>query len=194
MTRRRRTVPSSDRGALRVIAGEHAGRRIDAPAGTNSRPTGDRIRESIANALTGRGLLDDTIVLDAFAGSGALGIEALSRGAARVVFADTSPAAIATIRANLDALDLGSRADVRAVDARTALTEERWDLILLDPPYGWSEWDDLLTIAARHLDDGGLIVVESDRPVSAPDGLTVSRTRRHGGTVVTFLKRPGVDE
>lgn len=194
--RRRRDAPAPVVGALRIIAGELRGRRIDAPGGSESRPTGDRVRESILNALDSRGAIDGAVVLDAFAGSGALGIEALSRGADHVLFADASAAATAVVRGNLATLDLAGRAEVRTSAALSAVGTGDWDVVFLDPPYGHAdeEWAVLLDAVRRRLRPDGIVVVESDRDLEVPEGLDALRTRRYGGTVVTFLIHTGVDE
>lgn len=191
--RRSRDQPAPNPGAIRVIAGEHGGRRLDTPGGEVSRPTADRVREAIFNALESRGGVEDLDVLDAFAGSGALGIEALSRGARHVLFTDTSRAAIDVIEANISALGLDARAEIRHTDARRAALTGDFDLVLLDPPYGWDEWDELLEAVTPHLRPGGVIVTERDVEPTPSAGLDVLRTRRYGSTVVTFLIRTGDD-
>ncbi len=123
---------------MRVIAGHLGGRRLGAPPGRTTRPTSDRVREALFSMLGG---LDGLAVLDLFAGSGALGIEALSRGARRAVFVERDAGALAALRANLAALGLEEqRAQVRAGDALRALRAaaaraETYDLVFLDPPY-----------------------------------------------------------
>src|SRR5688572_29418231 len=126
---------------MRIIAGTHRGRRIAAPKGAHTRPTGDRVREALFNLV---GPVDDAAVLDLFAGSGALGLEALSRGARRCVFAEADGAACRAIRGNLETLGL-TGAQVLQRDALAVLREEvaasrRYHLVLLDPPYErWGE-------------------------------------------------------
>jgi 16S rRNA (guanine966-N2)-methyltransferase len=134
-------------------------------------------------------------VLDLFAGSGSLGVEALSRGAAHVLFADTDPAARAAVAANLATVGAADRAEVRSAPAERVLAAavasgSRFTLILLDPPYSGADWPGLLEGASAVLGPGGVIVAESDRPVPAGD-LEVTRQKRYGGTVVTFARRPG---
>src|SRR5918999_4707697 len=121
---------------MRVIAGRYGGRRLQAPPGAATRPTSDRVREALFSVLGGR--VDGANVLDLFAGSGALGIEALSRGAAEATFVDSAPAAARAVRANLEAL--GLEAEVHRADARAFLRAARkggrqYDLVLIDPPY-----------------------------------------------------------
>jgi 16S rRNA (guanine966-N2)-methyltransferase len=179
-------------GALRVVAGTHGGRRLEAPEGRQTRPTSDRVREAIFNALDSLDAVRGARVLDAFAGSGALGIEALSRGAHHVTFAETDRSARATVEANLGALNLGAHAVVVAVDGARVLADAGpWDLILADPPYRYDGWDGLLASAAAALADDGLLVVESDRELVLPATLRTTRTRTYGSTVVTFVVRAG---
>ena len=118
---------------MRIVAGKFGGRRLSSPAGRATRPTADRVREALFSIL---GPLAGVRVLDLFAGSGALGIEALSRGAAGAVFVDSDPAAVAAIRRNLDAL--GLELPVRRRDALAYLRrapDGLFDLVFLDPPY-----------------------------------------------------------
>ena len=118
---------------MRIVAGTLGGRRLKAPAGRATRPTSDRVREALFSIL---GDLTDARVLDLFAGSGALGIEALSRGAASAVFVDDDPKAIAAIRANLEALDLEATVHKRAALAYLSnASDGPFDLVFLDPPY-----------------------------------------------------------
>lgn len=123
---------------MRIIAGEWRGRTVRAPEGENTRPTGDRTRETLFSMLHSRlGSFEDLKVADLFAGSGALGLEALSRGAASCLFVEQDAGAIKAIRANLAALNAAARADVRAASVMTlGAVKEPVDLILLDPPYG----------------------------------------------------------
>ncbi len=183
---------TTGRGALRVVAGTHRGRRFDVPPGDDTRPTSDRVREAVFNALESMDAVRGATVLDAFAGSGALGIEALSRGAASVTFAEVDGGARATVDANLDALGLRDRAVVVAAPAvRATAAGGPWDLVLLDPPYAHDGWDELLGVVVDHLADDGVVVIESDREVALPGGLATARCRTYGGTVVTFAVRAG---
>jgi 16S rRNA (guanine966-N2)-methyltransferase len=174
---------------MRVIAGRYGGRRLVAPPGAATRPTSDRVREALFSIL-GPHVLGAT-VLDLFAGSGALGLEALSRGAARVTFVESAPAALRALRANLDAL--GAEADVVRADAvkwlRAASGGERqYSLVFLDPPYrraaalGAALSDALPAVLAPH----ALVVSESDR--RTPLELTIPMTdeRRYGDTLIRF--------
>lgn len=175
---------------MRVIAGVARGRRLVAPAGTTTRPTSDRVREATFNALGSLGAVDGAAVLDLFAGSGALGIEALSRGAAHCTFVEPDRAARAAVEANLEACGLATSATVVATTADRFLADARaagtsFDLALLDPPYGFDGWAELLAgLPAR------LVVVEAAAPIEPPDGWVEVRARRYGRTWVTFLERP----
>ncbi|MEZ5371875.1 MAG: 16S rRNA (guanine(966)-N(2))-methyltransferase RsmD [Microthrixaceae bacterium] len=173
---------------MRVIAGSAAGRRLEAPLGTGTRPTGDRVREATFNSLGSLGLVRDASVLDLFAGSGALGIEALSRGADCATFVERDARALRVIEANLAAVDLADRAEVVRGDSTGFLdaTAGRWDLALLDPPYSWDGWGELW----RRLPTDWA-VAERDVEMSAPEGWELQRSRRYGGTWVTVLRRVG---
>jgi 16S rRNA (guanine966-N2)-methyltransferase len=174
---------------MRVVAGRLGGRRLKAPRGQATRPTSDRVREALFATL---GAVDGERVLDLFAGSGALGIEALSRGAARAVFVERARPALVVLRENLAALDLGSDiAEVRASDARAALRKARdgaetYDLVFLDPPYRLTAGlgDELSQGLAGLLAPGARVVSESDR--RAPLELDFPRTheRRYGDTLI----------
>lgn len=189
-----RRGPSGSRGgvragSLRVVAGRARGLRLATPEGTGTRPTSDRVREALFNALESLGAISGARVLDAYAGSGALGIEALSRGAEHATFAEVDRAALSVIEANLASTGLADRATVHRGDAHGLISSRApgsWDLILLDPPYDHEPWDRLLRAAARALSPEGIVVIESDRDVPVPDDLGVLRSRSYSGTVVTF--------
>ncbi len=140
------------------------------------------------NALASLDALRDATALDLFAGSGALGIEALSRGAAHCTFVENARPALRSLRTNLSALDLTDRADVVPADALQYVARERpsVDLVLADPPYTFDRWPDL--IGALGAD---LVVAEWARAVEAPTGWVTVRERAYGGTVVTFLRPAG---
>ena len=191
----KRTSPRrSAAGVLRVVAGEARGRRLLVPPGTGTRPTSDRVREAVFNALESLGAVKDAQVIDAFAGSGALGIEALSRGAEHVTFVERERDALEVLRSNLEAVGLGGSATVVAGDASSAVAGGPWDLVLLDPPYGFDGWLDLLAVVARALTDDGVVVIESDREVAVPSPLHVIREKRYGSTVVLFAAPHGADQ
>lgn len=175
---------------MRVVAGRLGGRRIQAPPGTDTRPTSDRVREALFSAL---GPLDGEVVLDLFAGSGALAIEALSRGAGRAVLVERDARAAAVVRANLDALGVGGEeAVVRRRDALRALRDAReagesYDLVFIDPPYRLAAGlgPGLADALAPVLAQGARVVGESDRrmPLELP-GLTTTFERRYGDTLL----------
>jgi 16S rRNA (guanine966-N2)-methyltransferase len=169
----------------RVIAGQFRGHRLRAPSGAATRPTGDRVREALFSILGER--VTGARVLDLFAGSGALGIEALSRGAASATFVDSSAAAVKAIRANLDAL--GLTADVRRSDARRFLRNARtaarqYDLVFLDPPYREAErlGAELSEALPAVVQSGALIVSESDHRAPLDLDLPLEDDRRYGDT------------
>ncbi len=166
---------------MRVVAGSHKGHRLRAPAGRGIRPTADRVREAIFSIL---GAVDGLRVLDLFAGSGALGIEAASRGATRVTFVDNDPRAVAAIRRNVG--ELGLRAEILRRDALAylAAAPARFDLIFLDPPYS-SALRLARPLAERlgaAMSEDARIVTESDRrqPLELP--LPLLRERTYGDT------------
>lgn len=170
---------------MRVVAGTARGRTIDAPPGSSTRPTSDRVRESIFNALGSLDLVVDATVLDLFAGSGALGIEALSRGAAHATFVESDRRAVAVIRANLERCGFTDRSTVVVADARSFVSRQpHVDLALVDPPYAFDEWPLILGVL-----DASAVVVESDRLVDLAPGWDVVRERSYGGTVVQFATR-----
>src|SRR6476659_4433754 len=129
-------------GPMRVVAGTAKGRRLVAPAGRDTRPTGDRVRESIFNALHSLGAVDGATVLDLFAGSGALGVEALSRGARHCTFVEPAAPALAAIRQNVTTAGVARRATVEARTAESYLAAgpPAVDLDLCDPPYAFADW------------------------------------------------------
>lgn len=172
---------------MRVVSGDLGGRKLVTPDGSDTRPTSDRVREAMFNSLFSLDAIEGARVLDAFAGSGALGIEALSRGALHATFVETGRDALAALRENLETLKLGAQGRVVPGDAlahleRTAAEGEVYDLVLLDPPYGFDQWDELLAAVPV----GARVVIESDREVVVPDSWEVHRRKRYGGTVVTL--------
>ncbi|HEV2146197.1 MAG TPA: 16S rRNA (guanine(966)-N(2))-methyltransferase RsmD [Longimicrobiaceae bacterium] len=171
---------------MRIVAGEWGGRRITAPPGSATRPTTDRVREAWMSAVADR--IPGARVLDLFAGSGALGLEALSRGAEHAVFVENAPGALRALRANLDALGAGPRADVARLDAMRfvgGLGAGAFDLAFADPPYGRGLAAALLERFAE-VPFAGLLCVEHARGDALPD-LPGARTRRYGDTSLTFV-------
>ena len=173
---------------MRIIAGSRKGARIVAPKGRDTRPTADRVREAAFNLI---GPVDGTTVLDLFAGSGAMGLEALSRGAERVVFVESDRDACRAINANLDKLKL-TGAIVRCDDAKRFLATERagYDLVLVDPPYG--EFEALRPTLARYLPpllaEDALVVVETAARDPEPElPLHLRTSRRYGAARITLF-------
>lgn len=185
---------------MRVIAGRFGGRRLQAPKGrATTRPTSDRVKEALFSML---GDLDGLLVLDLFAGTGALGVEALSRGAERAVFVERDRVAVAAVRANLASLGLeGSQAELRVGDARAALRAAReagetYDLVFVDPPYDHArEWaGELVELLPAVLAQGARVVVESDRRAPAELPLAVAQSKRYGDTTITIHVTEDHDE
>jgi 16S rRNA (guanine966-N2)-methyltransferase len=191
---------------MRVIGGRSRGRRLAAKLPQSVRPTSDRVRESIFDILGSQGGVEGLRVIDLFCGSGALGVEALSRGAASATFVDSDTSALAAVRENLTAVGLAD-ADatlVRAVlpgwlrlgartGARTRIGAPgptgggpAFDLALCDPPYDFTDWPELLEDL-----DAEMVVMESSSPIVPPDTWVVARERRYGGTLVTVAHQRG---
>lgn len=171
---------------MRVVAGTHGGRLLRAPRGGTTRPTSDRVREALFSILAS---VDGACVLDLFAGSGALGIEALSRGAASATFVDSDAAAITAIRQNLADLDLD--AQVLRMPALRALTctpvaGRQYDLVFLDPPYRMASSlaSELSSALPPILASEARIAVESDRRAPLVLDLPLLRERRYGDTLI----------
>jgi 16S rRNA (guanine966-N2)-methyltransferase len=169
---------------VRIIAGTRKGHTIQAPPGRGTRPTSDRVRENVFNIL---GPVDDAVVLDLYAGSGAMGLEALSRGAARAVFVERDPDARRAIERNLDRLRL--HGTVLRQDAVAVLAGEsrKYDLVFVDPPYDM--YPDLEPKLARYLppvlNDNAVVVVETDARVEPTLPLEQRTSRRYGSARVT---------
>jgi 16S rRNA (guanine966-N2)-methyltransferase len=177
---------------VRIVAGSRKGHRIEAPKGVVTRPTGDRVREAVFSIL---GSVGGARALDLFAGSGALGLEALSRGATSCVFVERDRDAVRVIQANLTKLGL-TGAVVVARDATTALREERdrgrrYDLVLADPPYeDWERHEAALAeLVPAVLADDGLVVVETADRIEPALPLDLVTTRRYGSARITVFSR-----
>jgi len=175
---------------MRIIAGSHRGRTIQAPPGRDTRPTSDRVRENVFNLV---GPLDGATVLDVYAGSGALGLEALSRGAERVVFVENDAGAIRAIERNLDTLNLRGtilRRDAIATLAAEASAGRKYDLVLVDPPYDM--YLDVQPQLARYLPtilaEDGLLIVETDARVEPELPLPQRTSRKYGSVRITVYE------
>lgn len=185
---------------LRVIAGSARGRRLQTPPGDAVRPTKDMTREAVFSALDARGAIHDAAVLDLYAGSGALAIEALSRGAEHAVFVERDHDAVQAITANVELLGFGDRARIVPMDVMRFVRGAPprgapFDLVLADPPY---DLDDVSVtellgslLTAGWLAGEAVVVVErsSRHEVTVPDGLENRWQRTFGDTLVTFLQR-----
>ena len=170
---------------MRVISGEFGGRKLTAPDGLSTRPTTDKVRQAVFNSLGSMGVLEGATVADLYAGSGALGIEALSRGAESCLFVERDRSALNALRANLKALDIEDRARVAGSDVLAyAPGITAVDIALIDPPYTFTHWPELLAVLRA-----GLVVAESGHEIEAPGGWELLKAKRHGRTVVTMLER-----
>ena len=176
-------------GRIRIIAGRAKGRRISVPK-RGVRPTSEKVRGAVFDIL---GDLQGARVIDLFAGSGALGLEALSRGAAACVFVERDPKVVQLIEANLENTGLEEYAQVLRQDLTRGLPGGvgDFDLLLCDPPYGFRGWGPLLGGLAKVLVPGGWAVVEHDaeRLLDLPPGLVEADRRQWGSTAVTFFER-----
>jgi 16S rRNA (guanine966-N2)-methyltransferase len=183
---------------MRVVGGTYGGRHLRAPKGRDTRPTSDRVREALFSTL-GAAVVDAR-VLDLFAGTGAVGIEALSRGAAAATFVERDPATARVLRDNLAALGISATVHRVAAERFVALEHdgaERFDLVFCDPPYTFAS-DDLTALLLRLVRNGWLadratIVAERARhgaPLTLPEGeLQVANVRTYGDTVLYYLRR-----
>jgi len=171
---------------MRIIAGSRKGHRIDAPKGFATRPTSDFVRETAFNLI---GPVDGATVLELFAGSGALALEALSRGAERATLVESDRAACRQINANLD--KLGLDATVLCQDVLRAVSTDRsaYDLILADPPYDYTGLDRLAPHLVRLLAPDGLLVLQTAaRDEPEIDGLTIRTSRKYGSARLTLFE------
>jgi 16S rRNA (guanine(966)-N(2))-methyltransferase RsmD len=183
---------------MRVTAGAERGRKIRAPRGPTTRPTGAKVREAIFNIL---GPLAPDPVLDLYAGTGALGIEALSRGASRATFVERDGRALAALHRNLREFDLTGRSRVMVSSVVVALQRlsdektQRFHWVFVDPPYAAGEAERVLAVLAggQVLDNGAVVIVEHDRRHQPPErvGALVMVDRRfYGDTGLSFYRRP----
>jgi 16S rRNA (guanine966-N2)-methyltransferase len=179
---------------MRIVAGEWRGRTLTAPLGDTTRPTADRVRQALFDMLmhapwAGREIVEDAIVLDLFAGTGGLGLEALSRGASSATFVEKDRAALAALRANIAACKAGERCTVVAGDALVVAPRAAASLIFLDPPYGLN----LVPRALEHLRvvggiaPGALIVAETGRGDASPHAEPLDE-RAHGKARLTIWR------
>jgi 16S rRNA (guanine(966)-N(2))-methyltransferase RsmD len=185
---------------MRIVAGIHGGRVLKAPPGAATRPTSEKVREAMFAILPD---VAGARVLDLFSGSGALGLEALSRGAAHATFVDSGKAALAAVRANIAALGVADRSTVVAGDAVAAAGRapaapgtsacSMWNLVLVDPPYATDLAVRAVSACAPHVAPGAVIVIEHDRrhaPPEAIGSLLRNDQRRYGDTWLSFYGAP----
>ncbi|MEW6448034.1 MAG: 16S rRNA (guanine(966)-N(2))-methyltransferase RsmD [Bacillota bacterium] len=181
---------------MRVIAGSAKRCKLQTPPGRSIRPTSDRVKEALFNILASK--IPNARFLDLFAGTGSIGIEALSRGAAWVIFVERSPRAVSLIRENLRRTGMTHKATVFIKDALTAVNllgrrEDRFDVVYIDPPYKKGYETKALSLIAKRclLAPGGLAVCESDCREELPEAiedLVLMRRERYGDTVLSFYR------
>lgn len=177
---------------MRIIAGEAKGLTIKAPKGLQIRPTSDKVREAIFSSLGDK--VVDAVTLDLFAGSGALGLEALSRGAYNCIFVDQSLAAIKTIKENLERLNFSQKARVYKKEVSSFLNSfntHLFDLILIDAPYriGLTRLQKIAAKAQEHLTDEGIIVVEHIASFMLADHIKVIKEKKYGQTMISYIEK-----
>ena len=177
---------------MRIIAGEHKGTRIFAPPGRDTRPTSDRVRENVFNIVAP--WVEEARVLDLYAGSGAMGLEALSRGAASAVFVESDRDAVRAIERNVDKLRLTGvsvlQRDALQVVAAEASAGRKYDLVLVDPPY--DRYEEMQPTLARYLPlvlaEDGLLVFETDARIEPELPLRLRTSRKYGSARVTLFE------
>ncbi|MEO7635975.1 MAG: 16S rRNA (guanine(966)-N(2))-methyltransferase RsmD [Sphingomicrobium sp.] len=179
---------------MRIIAGVWRGRPLDAPPGEATRPTADRVRETLFSMLVSRlGSFEELSVADLFAGCGALGLEALSRGAARATFVERDSAAVTAIRRNCERLDANAQVQILGGSALSLPRSEPFDLVLADPPYAAGSGSAAVAAvaAADWLAPGGWMSVETGRVDDvAPGPYVIDTSRNVGRAKLTLLRRP----
>jgi len=182
---------------MRIISGKHRGRKLYGPKGQEIRPTADRLKETLFNILGGR--IIDGIFLDVFGGTGAIGLEAISRGAREVVFVERNPAAIRLIRRNLELCGIASGFRIVEQDVFTALRALarqgfQANILFLDPPYDWEPYPDLLELlfAQNIAGNMSIVIMEHNRKASLPlsrSGYERFRIVRQGDHCLSFYQR-----
>ncbi|MCM1131847.1 MAG: 16S rRNA (guanine(966)-N(2))-methyltransferase RsmD [Ruminococcus flavefaciens] len=182
---------------MRVITGIARGHRLVAPEGIDVRPTTEKVKEGVFSSIQFE--IEGAKVLDLFAGSGQMGIEALSRGASRAVFVDSSAKSLRCINENLRSTKLARLAEVVNRDSYDyiRLTVQKFDIIILDPPYRFGHIHKLLPLAEKKLNDGGFIICEYEKEAEqpeAPEGMLLRKTYRYGKINVSVFVKPREDE
>ena len=195
---------------MRVIAGSARGRRLSAPSGRSTRPTSDRVREALFSSLASD--VPGAYVLDLFAGTGALGIEALSRGASGATFVERDAGVIPILRANLETTGVGDRAEVVRLDAAAFVQRsprQPYDVVLCDPPYDHPLTDilglvdrlaaenglapDAVTVVERDKRDPAVVALAKGQALDAPRLLEIDRQRSYGDTVLLYFRSPATE-
>lgn len=182
---------------MRVITGIARGRKLIAPEGLDVRPTADKVKEGIFSAVQFQ--LEDALVLDLFAGSGQMGIEALSRGAKRAVFVDSSAKSLKCVAENLNNTGLRDQAEVISRDSYDYIrsTAKTFDIIILDPPYRAGHIQKLLPLAEKKLSENGCIICEYEKEAGepqAPEGTVLRKIYQYGKINVAIFVRPSDEE
>lgn len=182
---------------MRVITGIARGHKLVAPEGIDVRPTTDKVKEGIFSSIQFE--LEGADVLDLFAGSGQMGIEALSRGAAHAVFVDSSVKSVRCVNENLRNTKLYKQAEVITRDSYDyiRLTAQKFDIIILDPPYRYGHIHKILPLAVKKLNDGGFIICEYEQEAEsplAPEGTVLKKTYRYGKINVSVFVKPLEEE
>jgi len=175
---------------MRVITGSARGRKLAAPEGLDIRPTTDKVKEAVFSAIQFE--IEGAYILDLFAGSGQMGIEALSRGAKRAVFVDNSQRALKCVNENLRTVKFEKYADVINRDSYDYIKHinKKFDIIILDPPYRYNHINNILPFVVEKLNDGGLVICEyeSDAEIDIiPDGLKLKKTYKYGKISVSIF-------
>jgi 16S rRNA (guanine966-N2)-methyltransferase len=179
---------------MRIVAGAWRGRALVAPAGQGTRPTADRVRQALFDmvmhaAWAGRAAIEGASVLDVFAGTGALGLEALSRGAARATFIESDPAALRALRTNVAACRAEDRVNVLAVDALATPVGSAADIVFLDPPYGQLLIPRALTRlhTVGRLNPGAVVIAEAGRDeIWRPEGELLAERQHAAARIMIF--------
>lgn len=178
---------------MRIISGEFRSRLLKVPPGRDVRPTSDRTRESLFNILAGRADLEGIRAADLYAGSGSLGLEAISRGASHVTFVEQNARALRTVEGNARSLDVTNRCRFVRDDvmrfARDAQAHS-FDLVFADPPYASEDLEELLEACLPLIKPGGFLILEHDRSHNFEGTDTLVLQRRYGDTVITFFQAP----
>lgn len=178
---------------MRVITGTARGHKLITPEGIDVRPTTEKVKEGIFSSIQFE--LDGADVLDLFAGSGQMGIEALSRGAGHAVFVDSSSRSIKCVNQNLKSTKLNKMAEVVMRDSYDyiRLTAQKFDIIILDPPYRYGHIPNLLPLAEKKLNEGGFIICEyekeADQP-QAPENMVLKKKYKYGKINVSIFVKP----